>query len=457
MTFANDEKTSDATFIIYSRTDFGSIYDCFSEKRYVSTIKFEDDAVQSLQYDSETNEFIVERLHENIINDHVYFSTEIDRYSSDKVTWTTDAETIFEGTLKQTKTSLVDKIDTVRKVAISTVVYDPETGKIQFKTIDDSAVQEFDLIQMSMLSNVELINENDIQFTFRLADDSSKTVTFSLDTILSSSWTVEISDKLDEMKLSVPPTTKAVIDYAVSKIEGKSIQNDVNSLRKQVDILTMVSENKLYKQTQVDLVSNEHSAEIQVGNALPTGIWTGLPSWSYSVYLNFDCLNAVHQNGIKVESTLNSFVFPRGTAWYVKIPVNILGGSSCRVYCDGINSAGEHVSKYNFFDENDALIFSSNIRTGEVSTIPSNLSAKFLVLYKDASSTPLQFDLEVKNLRVYATNSRAQREICSANVRDEVYPNVFTLLPSAVVSTSEEGISTDCSFEYIEKLPREGV
>ena len=194
----------------------------------------------------------------------------------------------------------------------------------------------------------------------------------------------------------------------------------------------------------------------QVGNALNYGVWESTPTWSCNLTLPFDCLNATDRSGNKLEGTLNSVVFKKGSDYYLKIPVKIEGGSTCVVYCDGINAYNERITRYNFLDDSGKAFFENLPAIGGSCSIPTDKVPKYLLLYKENASQALQQDLNIENIRLY-TNDPIFGYTYDTMDQETGFSSPFVLYPGTIVSVSMEGSPVDCAFSYVEKLPREGI
>lgn len=391
---------------------------------------------------------------------------------STEATARTNADNDINTALGGEATAREDADNDIKKDAVGLPNYDEKTGVITFKTLNESKSKVINLPLERLLDKAELIEGGTkLKLTFRGEQDGDEKVepiVIDVSNLVNPAWLSEITEE------DIPPTSKAVKMYVdtLRTDTNNAIATEKNSrLALATRVVKAEAEIDLLKSAQFSVTDVQYDYDrytAQVGNAFSTAVWEIMPSWSFSVSLYFDCLKAtLNKSTDYLQATYNSVVFPKGATYFVKIPVDILGGSICSVYCDSENGYGEFIQKYNFFDENGNYALSASKFIGETCTIPEDKRAKFLLLYKKAPQTPLLEDMAISNIRVYANNANS---VCTVytQTRDEHedgYDNdyydhkEFTVYPSAVVKVSWELSTYDvaANFKYLQKLPREGL
>ena len=362
---------------------------------------------------------------------------------ADETTAREDADNAIDTKFEQMISQLSEVVDTK---AIGKVSFNSVTGFLHFSAIDGTRIYSTQLPVGKILKNVTLSDDSN-SFVFTFADDS--TIVVSITDLTNPVWVRNVKDGG-----SVPPTTDAVKSYIDTN--NTSLNKKVTDVQDDIALLKTASEGTLYKTRHIHL-EDDYSASHIFGNALTHGVWNIHPSWSYSLYLAFDCLNAVDRKGKKVGITRNSLTFPSTENYYVYIPVNIPSGTNCKLLCDSYGAEVDEIYKYNFLDETGAQIFTYNVIVGVSSKIPDGKTAKTLVLIKRDPGVHPSSDVLVKNLRLYVDNSFAYRYKYDEHLMSDGYPESFTIYPSAQLNVSAEGHDLTADFSYIEKLPEEGV
>ena len=100
------------TFVGYLKQGESESFDVktyFSEKRYPSTLELKDDEVLSIQYDN--GNFVVEKLEQKNINDHVYFDLVIETYDEESVECNAETQSVLEGSLNEASQSMTKYVD----------------------------------------------------------------------------------------------------------------------------------------------------------------------------------------------------------------------------------------------------------------------------------------------------------------------------------------------------------
>lgn len=332
--------------------------------------------------------------------------------------------------------------------AIGKIEYNSSTGILKIMTVNGAVAYTIDFPVEKILKKAALSDDSD-NFIFTFADES--TIAVPITKLTNPVWISSVKDGG-----STPPTTDAVKTYVDTK--NTSLDKKVTDIQEDVALLKAASEGNLYKTKHILLKSSGGSAAYTFGNALTHGVWTQTSSWSYSLSLAFDCLNAIDRKNNKVGKTRNSLIFPGTESYYVYIPVKIYAGTTCKFLCDSYNGYGDEIYKYNFRDSSGNQIFTYNLEIGASCKIPDGITAETLVIMKrDPGKFPGE-SITVENLRLYVDTTSAYRYTYDTQLSSDGYPGTFMIYPSARLLTSSEGsIEEDVAFSYIEKLPEEGV
>ena len=113
--------------------------------------------------------------------------------------------------LKDDYDILTGYIDDVSKAAVTKPSYDPDTGVMTFKSLSGNDLGAIDLIVLSLLENVELVDGQMI-FTFKTEEKgviSTRTISLDIGDLTLPAWVTDISHAT-EKELLTPPTTQAV-------------------------------------------------------------------------------------------------------------------------------------------------------------------------------------------------------------------------------------------------------
>lgn len=392
---------------------------------------------------------------------------------------------------------------------ITGALYNTATGVLQLHYGNYSTAVKIDLPVERILEDATLSDDGrTLHLNFRAAEgDKPKTVDVDIHKLVDRAWCDTVNDA------EFPPTSKAVKDAINGEASIRKTSDDAlgkridarieahNALSTRVDGLSTSIDNEItnreqaianeastrasdiralntrcsdlradisdiqsilkwrdYEITPVE-VGGVHEGYYQVGDALPRAEWVTKPPFSWSVSLCFDCSLATLQSGATATAlSKNSLKFPKGAAYFLKIPVTIQQvstESTLKVHCNGTNAQGEYISRYVFLDNSGAQI-GNLVAIGTSTKIPAGVQVSHVLLYKTNTTSTLESDLIIENIRIYGETCAEDTNTTFCSGLSDDY--AIELLPSAIMYVSDpiDQVSKH-TFKYIQKLPKEGL